>query len=300
MAGGRPAGRRAHRGLARPPLAPHARRGDGHRAARYPRLIDDAVARFLATPGALARRPRPLLRRSRCWLALALRRRRSLSGGVRGRERRGARERGARPRRSRRSAAATRCFPDQGLMVEARGRIPPDGAFHGCGRRAAGELERPRGPVALETTRGTSSCPDGRARRATWILCFACDRAAFPGPTPSGRTPKRARAPAGGAVTVRAITGLVGTEPGLRGARALSALRGSAASALGTSAAARRARLPARRRRVRGRLDGLLVVGVPFSGIGASSRRSSWGRRRLRRRAARASAVPHGSAAAPG
>src|SRR4029079_5940995 len=41
--------------MARPSFASHPRRGDGGRAARYPRLIDEALERFFGAPGALGR-----------------------------------------------------------------------------------------------------------------------------------------------------------------------------------------------------------------------------------------------------
>ena len=94
-------------------------------------------------------------------------------------------------------------------MVEARGRIPPDGAFQVARRRAAARLDRPHGDRSPRRMRGTSSSRGGPSRARDWILCLACDRAAFPRRRRGlggrgGLSLLRARA-----VTVRAITGLV-------------------------------------------------------------------------------------------
>ena len=70
--------------------------------------------------------------------------------------------------------------PDQGLMIEALGRIPPDGTF------AVAVGERQEGWTDLTATFAETYAryfllPRRAAPGAPWILCFACDRAAFPG-----------------------------------------------------------------------------------------------------------------------
>jgi hypothetical protein len=70
--------------------------------------------------------------------------------------------------------------PDQALMIEARGRIPPDGSF----RVAVGERQ-PGWTDLTETFTDTYAryflLPRRPAPDAPWILCLACDRSAFPG-----------------------------------------------------------------------------------------------------------------------
>ena len=71
-------------------------------------------------------------------------------------------------------------FPDQGLMVEARGRIPPDGAF----QVAVGDAQPGWTDLTAtfaETYARYFLLPRRAEPGADWILCLACDRAAFPG-----------------------------------------------------------------------------------------------------------------------
>ncbi len=70
-------------------------------------------------------------------------------------------------------------FPDQDLMIEARGRIPVDGAFRvAVGERQSGWSDL-TAPFAETYARyyllPRRADPDG-----SWILCLACDRAEFP------------------------------------------------------------------------------------------------------------------------
>ena len=71
-------------------------------------------------------------------------------------------------------------IPDQGLLVEARGLIPPDGTF----AVAVGERQ-PEWTDLTATYAETYSryflLPRRYAPDAPWILCFACDRGAYPG-----------------------------------------------------------------------------------------------------------------------
>lgn len=70
-------------------------------------------------------------------------------------------------------------FPDQGLMVEARSRIPPRDTF----RVALGEPQDGwtdlTAPFA-ETFATSFLLPRRSDPDALWILCLACDRAEFP------------------------------------------------------------------------------------------------------------------------
>ena len=52
------------------------------------------------------------------------------------------------------------------------------------GRRAAGELELARHPATLENYMRYFLLPRRTSPDAPWILCFACDRNAFPGAAP--------------------------------------------------------------------------------------------------------------------
>ena len=73
--------------------------------------------------------------------------------------------------------------PDQGLLVEARGRIPPDETFMvAVGEREEGWTEL-TAPYA-ETFTTYFLLPRRVAPNAPWILCFACDRAMLPGAEP--------------------------------------------------------------------------------------------------------------------
>jgi hypothetical protein len=70
--------------------------------------------------------------------------------------------------------------PDQGLMIEARGRIPPDETF------AVAVGERQEGWTDLTATFAETYAryfllPRRAGPDAPWILCFACNRAASPG-----------------------------------------------------------------------------------------------------------------------
>jgi hypothetical protein len=73
-------------------------------------------------------------------------------------------------------------IPDQGLLVEARARIPDDGTFAvSIGDRQSGWTDL-TAPFA-ETYSRYFLLPRRPASDARWILCFACDRASYPGAT---------------------------------------------------------------------------------------------------------------------
>ena len=71
-------------------------------------------------------------------------------------------------------------IPDQRMLFEARARIPPDGTF------AVAVGPRQEGWTDLTETYADSFLrsfllPRRPAPDARWILCFACDRGAYPG-----------------------------------------------------------------------------------------------------------------------
>lgn len=69
--------------------------------------------------------------------------------------------------------------PDQALMIEARGRIPPDGTFRvALGERQPGWTDL-TAPFA-ETFARSFLLPRRPHPDAPWILCFACNRDEFP------------------------------------------------------------------------------------------------------------------------
>ena len=70
-------------------------------------------------------------------------------------------------------------IPDQGLMIEARGRIPPGDTF----RVALGEPQTGWSELTApftETFATSFLLPRRSDPDALWILCLACDRAEFP------------------------------------------------------------------------------------------------------------------------
>ena len=75
-------------------------------------------------------------------------------------------------------------LPSQAIAVEARGRIPEDETFTvavGEPRASWSELAI---PDTLENYMRYFLLPRRSFPDAPWILCFACDRSAFPGATP--------------------------------------------------------------------------------------------------------------------
>jgi len=76
--------------------------------------------------------------------------------------------------------AGSSVFPDQGLLVEARGLIPTNESF----TVAVGDPQ----PGWTELTAGSAELflrsfllPRRLDRNARWIVCLACDRTAYPG-----------------------------------------------------------------------------------------------------------------------
>ena len=72
-------------------------------------------------------------------------------------------------------------LPDQSMVVEARGWIPPDGTF-------AVDVGEPQEgwsalstPGAITTFLRSFLLPRRESADAPWILCFACDRGSHPG-----------------------------------------------------------------------------------------------------------------------
>ena len=71
-------------------------------------------------------------------------------------------------------------FPDQGLMLEARDRIPRDGRFQvAVGEPQAGWTDLTE--TYAETYARYFLLPRRDEPDADWILCLACDVAGFPG-----------------------------------------------------------------------------------------------------------------------
>ena len=139
-------------------------------------------------------------------------------------------------------------------MIEARGRIPADGAF----RVALGEPQPEWSDLTATVRRDVRPLlpppPAGRPRRRVDPLsrlrpcrvpCGRCGLGGRGGPL----------APAGRAMTLRAIGGLVVLNAGFAGGGALVPLRGARPPALAGRPPARRSRLPPRCRRLRRPLD---------------------------------------------
>ena len=78
-------------------------------------------------------------------------------------------------------AGGNSVLPDQRIVVEARGWIPPDGVF------AVDVGEPQEGWTALATPGAITTflrsflLPRRESVDAPWILCFACDRGSYPG-----------------------------------------------------------------------------------------------------------------------
>jgi hypothetical protein len=71
-------------------------------------------------------------------------------------------------------------FPDQRLLVEARGRIPEDATFAvAVGERQPGWTDLTGG--FAETFAKYFLLPRRFAPDAQWVLCLACNRTAYPG-----------------------------------------------------------------------------------------------------------------------
>ena len=75
-------------------------------------------------------------------------------------------------------------LPDQAVVIEAQGRIPTDGTFLvavGDPQEGWSELST---PDAIATFMRSILLPRRESADAPWILCFACDRGAYPDAEP--------------------------------------------------------------------------------------------------------------------
>lgn len=75
-------------------------------------------------------------------------------------------------------------LPDPAIVVEAQGRIPADETFLvavGDPQEGWSELST---PDAIATFMRSVLLPRRESGDAPWILCFACDRGAYPGAEP--------------------------------------------------------------------------------------------------------------------
>jgi hypothetical protein len=76
--------------------------------------------------------------------------------------------------------AGNSVFPDQRLLVEARGLIPPDGSF----AVAIGDPQPGWTPLTASSAEQflrSFLLPRRLEPGAPWIVCLACDRGAYPG-----------------------------------------------------------------------------------------------------------------------
>jgi hypothetical protein len=161
--------------VARPAVAPHAGRGDGGRAARYPRLIDEALERFFGAPGALGRIVVVF-----CvvvvLVALAWLYPRAFADANRS-----ARANARLDNIDRELGGGNSVLPAQAIAIEARGRIPDHGTFAvAVGSRQPGWSVL-ADPASLENYMRYFLLPRKTDPVAPWILCFACDPRAYPG-----------------------------------------------------------------------------------------------------------------------
>ena len=74
-------------------------------------------------------------------------------------------------------------LPDQAIAIEARGRIPEHGAFAVAVGPRQPQWSVLADPGSLENFMRYFLLPRRIDPAAPWVLCFACDRAAFPGAT---------------------------------------------------------------------------------------------------------------------
>jgi hypothetical protein len=161
--------------VARSPLPPDARRGDGGRATRYARLIDDALERFFGAPGALGRVVVVfcvgVLLVALVWLyphAFA-----DANSAARANARLDWVDREL--------GGGNSVLPAQAIATEARGRIPANGTFTvavGPARPGWSELAI---PDTIDNYMRYFLLPRKASDDAPWVLCFACDRSAYPG-----------------------------------------------------------------------------------------------------------------------
>jgi hypothetical protein len=72
-------------------------------------------------------------------------------------------------------------LPTQSIAIEARGRIPSDESFEVSVGEPQEGWDELATPDALDTYMRYFLLPRRHADGAPWIICFACDRAAYPG-----------------------------------------------------------------------------------------------------------------------
>ena len=81
-------------------------------------------------------------------------------------------------------AGGNSVLPDPAIVIEAQGRIAPDETFLvavGDPQDGWSELST---PDAIATFMRSVLLPRREAVDASWILCFGCDRGAYPGAEP--------------------------------------------------------------------------------------------------------------------
>jgi hypothetical protein len=161
--------------MARPSLPADARRGDGDRAPRYARLIVDALARFLGAPGA-PRRLVVLFCVAVTLVALAW-----LYPPAFREANRQARANARLDIIDRELGGGNSVLPSQAIAIEARGRIPEDGTFTVAVGPPQPGWSSLTIPPTVENYMRYFLLPRKIYPDAPWILCFACDRDAYPG-----------------------------------------------------------------------------------------------------------------------
>jgi hypothetical protein len=160
--------------MARPALAADPRRGDGRRPARYARLIDEALERFFGAPGALGRIV-VLFCVAVMLVALAW-----LYPHAFADANRSARANARLDNIDRALGGGNSVLPAQAIAMEARGRIPEDGTFAvSVGPRQPGWSVLAI-PDSVANYMRYFLLPRQMDPNAPWILCFACDRNAYP------------------------------------------------------------------------------------------------------------------------
>jgi len=80
-------------------------------------------------------------------------------------------------------------LPAQAIAIEARGRIPAQGTFAVAVGPRRPEWSVLADPGSLENYMRYFLLPRRIEPGAPWILCFACDRTAFPGARPVWEDP---------------------------------------------------------------------------------------------------------------
>ena len=75
-------------------------------------------------------------------------------------------------------------LPAQAIAVEARGRIPEDETFTVAAGEPRASWSELAIPPTLENYMRYFLLPRRAVPDAPWILCFACDRSAYPGAIP--------------------------------------------------------------------------------------------------------------------